>query len=157
MKSTLNVMIVPVGRAPHDKMLKADENGSFLHALQSCVGGCIEPMDYLFDDAPAVYCNAEGKLGASLSEANRAVYATREMAEAGYASPSDPARAVAEGELFDIVFGDMVCVGFDAETGGSRDVTPAECARVVERFASPDSIASGRREALRILLGSKSR
>ncbi|RDB64296.1 hypothetical protein C1878_00025 [Gordonibacter sp. 28C] len=157
MKPTLNVMIAPVGRAPYDKTLAADEHGGFLRALQSCVGGHIEPMDYLFDDAPAVYCNAEGKIGSSLFEANRAVYATREMAEAGYASPSDPDRAVVEGELFDVVFGDMVCVGFDAETGESRDVTEAECARVVERFASPDSIGSGRREVLRILLGGESR
>ncbi len=54
MKTTLEAMIVPVSGAPYPKTLEADENGSFLRALQNCVGGHIEPMGYLFDDAPTV-------------------------------------------------------------------------------------------------------
>lgn len=53
MKRTLDVMVVPVGREPEFKTLEADENGSFLKALQGCVGGLIEPLPWLFDDAPA--------------------------------------------------------------------------------------------------------
>ena len=34
MKRTLDVMVVPVGREPEFKTLEADENGSFLKALQ---------------------------------------------------------------------------------------------------------------------------
>lgn len=106
MKTTLEAMIVPVGEKPYLKTLEADENGSFLRALQECVGGHIEPMGYLFDDAPTVYCNEEGKLAGSGCRPNRAVYATEAMASAGYASPNDPSRAVRPDELYDIVFGD---------------------------------------------------
>ncbi len=73
------------------------------------------------------------------------------MAEAGYASQEDPSRAVREGELFHIVFGDLVCVGLDAETGEDRDITDAERARVMERFGTFGSIASGPLETCAVL------
>lgn len=152
MKTTLEATIVPVGGEPYPKTLEADENGSFLRALQECVGGNIEPMGYLFDDAPTVYCNEEGKLAGSGCRPNRAIYATKAMANAGYASPNDPSRAVKPNELFDIVFGDMVCVGFDAETGEDRDIMAEERGRVTDRFGSRESIESGELEALRIRL-----
>ncbi len=152
MKTTLEAVIVPVGEKPYPKTLEADENGSFLRALQECVGGNIEPMGYLFDDAPTVYCNEEGKLAGSGCRPNRAIYATKAMANAGYASPNDPSRAVKPNELFDIVFGDMVCVGFDAETGEDRDIMAEERGRVTDRFGSRESIESGELEALRIRL-----
>lgn len=157
MKTTLEAMIVPVGGAPYPKTLEADENGSFLRALQECVGGRIEPMGHLFGDAPTVYCNEEGKLAGSGCRPNRAAYATEAMASAGYASPSAPGRAVEPGELYDIVFGDMVCVGFDPETGEDRDIAAEECERVAERFGSRESIASGELEALRIRLSARHR
>lgn len=51
-----------------------------------------------------------------------------------------------EGEVTDIAFGDMLCVGFDAETGESRDIAPEERRpRVMERFGSTASVASGSR------------
>jgi hypothetical protein len=110
--------------------------------LQVCVGGPIEAAGYIFCDEPAVYVNVEGILGASLETANRAVYATRQMAEAGYLSQMDFSHAVAEGKLYSIVFGDMVWVGFDPETGENRDITDAESERVVERFGGVESIGS---------------
>lgn len=90
MKTTLEAMIVPTGGMPYRKTLQADENGSFLRALQD-----------------------------------------------------DPSRPVEPGELYHIAYGDMVCVGFDPETGEDRDITPEECQRVMERFGSVESIASG--------------
>ena len=42
MKTTLEAMIVPTGDMPYRKTLQADKNGSFLRALQECVGGRIE-------------------------------------------------------------------------------------------------------------------
>lgn len=157
MKTTLEAMIVPVDEPPRDITLEADEKGSFLAAMQKCVGGPIEPMGWVFDDTLAVYCNEEGKLDAAFNPPNRAIYATREMAEAGYASPTDHSRAVQEGEVVDIAFGDMLCVGFDAETGESRDIAPGERARVMERFGSAASIASGLFEAMRIAYESRTR
>ena len=155
MKTTLEAMIVPVGEKPYLKTLEADENGSFLRALQECVGGHIEPMGYLFDDAPTAYCNEVGKLAGRGCRPNRAIYATEAMANAGYVSPNDPSRAVKPDELYDIVFGDMVCVGFDPETGEDRDITPEERERVTERFGSRESIESGYLEALRIHLSAR--
>ena len=117
MKETLEAMVVPTGGMPYRKTLEADEDGSFLAALQDCVGGRIEAMGYVFGDAPAVYCNEEGLLPGSGCAPNRAIYAAAAMAEAGYASQDDPSRPVEPGELYHIAFGDLVCVGFDPETG----------------------------------------
>ena len=114
-------------------------------------------MRYLFDDAPTVYCNEGGKLAGSGCRPNRAIYATEAMANAGYASPSDPSRAVRPDELYDIVFGDMVCVGFDPETGEDRDITTEECERVIERFGSCESVESGYLAALHIQLAARHR
>ena len=72
------------------------------------------------------------------------------MAEAGCLSQMDFSHAVAEGELYSIVFGDMVCVGFDPETGEDRDITDEEAQRVMERFGSVESIESGADEHLRL-------
>ena len=151
-KNTLEAMVVPVGGEPYRKTLEADADGSFLHALQACVGGMIEPAGYIFEDAPAVYVNEEGLFGASLDTANRAVYATPEMAKAGYLSQMDYSHAVEEGDLYSIVFGDMVCVGFDPETGEDRNITDEETTRVIERFGGSESIQSGAVEFLRLAL-----
>lgn len=148
MKRTLDVMVVPVGREPELKTLESDENGSFLKALQGCVGGMIEPLPWLFGDAPAGYCNEEGALGATFLDANRAVYADKAMEDAGFLSQLDFRTPVREGDLYAIVFGDMVFTGFDPDTGGSRDVSPEECERVRERFGGAESIDSGASELL---------
>ena len=137
MKETLEAMVVPTGGMPYRKTLEADEDGSFLAALQDCVGGRIEAMGYVFGDAPAVYCNEEGLLPGSGCAPNRAIYADAAMAEAG--------------ELYHIAFGDLVCVGFDPETGEDRDIAEAERRRVMERFGSLESIASGPIEARAVL------
>ena len=149
---TLEVMVVPVGGRPYRKAIEADCDGSFLHGLQACVGGLIEPASYIFEDAPAVYVNEEGLLGASLDTANRAIYATKRMTEMGYLSQMDYAHVVEEGELYSIVFGDMVCVGFDPETGEDRDITDAEAERVMDRFGSDESIMSGGFELIRMMM-----
>lgn len=152
---TLDVMVVPVGGLPYRKTLEADVNDSFLRGLQACVGGPIEPAGYIFEDAPAVYVNEEGLLGASLETANRAIYATGRMAELGYLSQMDYSHVVEEGELYSIVFGDMVCVGFDPETGEDRDITDAEAERVMKRFGSGESIMSGGLELIWTMLRSR--
>ena len=149
-KRTLEVMVVPVGERPYRKAIEADRDGSILHGLQACVGGPIEPASFIFEDTPAVYVNEEGLMGASLETANRAIYATRRMAEMGYLSQMDYSHVVEEGELYSIVFGDMVCVGFDPETGEDRDITDTEAERVMERFGSAESIESGAVEYLRL-------
>ena len=135
---TLKVVVVPVGGRPYRKTIEADRDGSFLYGLQACAGGPIEPAGYIFEDAPAVYVNEEGLLGASLGTANRAIYATMQMAEMGYLSQMDYSQVVEEGNLYSIVFGDMVCVGFDPETGEDRDITDAEVERVMDAYDALD-------------------
>ena len=157
MKRTLDVMVVPIGREPELRTLEPDGEGSFLKALQGCVGGLIEPMGWLFDDEPAGYCNEEGLLGATFLDANRAVYATKAMEDAGFLSQLDGRSPVREGDLFTIVFGDMVFCGFDPETGESRDITPEECERVRERFGGAESIGSGAAELLSLALAGRLR
>ena len=149
---TLEVVVVPVGDRPYRKVIEADRDGSFLHELQACVEGLIEPASFIFEDAPAVYVNEEGLMGASLETANRAIYATRRMAEMGYLSQMDYSHVVEEGELYSIVFGDMVCVGFDPETGEDRDISDAEAERVMDRFGSDESIISGGCELIRMMM-----
>ena len=150
-------MVVPVGREPEPRTLEADESGSFLKALQGCVGGPIEPLSWLFDDAPAGYCSEEGTLGATFLDANRAVYADKAMEDAGFLSQLDFATPVREGDLYAIVFGDMVFTGFDPETGESRDIPPEECERVRERFGGAGSIDSGANELLSLALAGRLR
>ena len=157
MKRTLDAMVVPVGREPAPRTLEADESGSFLKALQGCVGGPIEPLSWLFDDAPAGYCSEEGALGATFLDANRAVYADKAMEDAGFLSQLDFATPVREGDLYAIVFGDMVFTGFDPETGESRDIPPEECERVRERFGGAGSIDSGASELLSLALAGRLR
>lgn len=158
MKRTLDAMVVPVGREPEPRTLEADESGSFLKALQGCVGGPIEPLSWLFDDAPAGYCSEEGALGATFLDANRAVYADKAMEDAGFLSQLDFATPVREGDLYAIVFGDMVFTGFDPETGESRDIPPPEeCERVRERFGGAGSIDSGASELLSLALAGRLR
>ena len=157
MKRTLDVMVVPTGREPELRTLEPDEEGSFLKALQGCVGGLIEPLGWLFDDEPAGYCNEEGLLGATFLDANRAVYATKAMEDAGFLSQLDGKSPVREGDLFTIVFGDMVFCGLDPETGESRDITSEECERVRERFGGTESIESGAAELLSLALAGRLR
>ncbi len=117
MKRTLDVMIVPVGCEPEFKTLESDKSGSFLKALQGCVGGLIEPLPWLFDDAPAGYCNEEGVLGATFLDANRAVYADKAMEYAGFLSQLDFATPVREDDPYAIAFGDMAfCIKLQDDT-----------------------------------------
>lgn len=143
MKETLRVMIVPCMGEPYEKVLEADPSGSLLAALQDCVGGCIEPMPFVFDDEPSVYCNENGKLDPSCRP-NRAIFVTQDMAAAGWASPSDPMRPAEVGELLDVAYGDLVCVGFDPETGCDRDISDKEMARIRDRFGAQPRSCPGR-------------
>ena len=136
----MKAIIVPVGAMP-----RAVEIDGSLASMQEAVGGCIEPCSWVFNDEPAVYVNEEGKF---TQEPNRAVYAT----EADEGCVRWDGTTVHEGDLLEILFGDILCVGFDPETGEGRDVTDEEIARVRERFGTLRSIDSGWMEALTIKL-----
>ena len=134
-------MVVPVGREPEPRTLEADESGSFLKALQGCVGGPIEPLSWLFDDAPAGYCSEEGTLGATFLDANRGVYADKAMEDAS--TPSCSAT--------------WCLPGSTPRRGRAATSPPEECERVRERFGGAGSIDSGANELLSLALAGRLR
>ena len=133
-------MLVPTGDMPYLVEVKNYKD------IQRYVHGNIEPCSWVFDDAPSVYVNEEGKF---TQPPNRAIYARAE--DAGNLK-WDGTR-VKEGDLLDILFGDFICVGFDEETGEDRDINDEEIQLVIERFGSYESIDSGVIETLKIQLG----
>lgn len=136
----MKALLVPVGGYP----LPIDIEG--LSDLQQAVGGTIDAVGWVFDDAPELYVNDEGKFRCA---PNRAVYATEDDAGRRKWDGSE----TKEGELLDVIFGDFVAIGFDPDTGEDRDITEAEAEKVVARFGSSRSIESGLVEAMRIGAG----
>lgn len=143
-------MLIPVDGEPSEIDIEPDSGGSTLHALQGLVGGNIEPFDVIFGDGISVYVNDEGVY---TCPPNRAVYATASMEEAGYVSQMDYSHAVREGELYSILFGDLVAVGFNPETGDDRDLTVAEADKVRGYFTDVSPRGSGMKEVIAIQLG----
>ena len=136
----MKAIIIPVGAMP-----RTFEIDGSLKSMQEVVDGNIELCSWVFNDQPAVYVNEEGKYAC---EPNRAVYATK--ADEGCIKWDGS--KVKEGDLLEILFGDVLCVGYDPETGEDRDVTDEEIRRVNERFGTAWSIESGLAETLRIRL-----
>ena len=60
---------------------------------------------------------------------------------------------VKQGELYSILFGDLVAVGFDMDTGDNRDLTPDEIDRVTAYFTDVSKPGSGLREGIAIQNG----
>ena len=116
-------MLIPTNGNPVEIDIEVDETGSTLHDLQRLVGGNIEPFDVIFGEGISLYVNEEGLF---TCPPNRAVYATKGMEEAGYLSMMDYSSPVKEGELYSILCGDLVAVGFDFETGENRDLSADE-------------------------------
>lgn len=107
--------------------LLPDKNGSTLKPLQALVGGNIETFDIAFGEGVSLYVNEEGLF---TCPPNRAIFATEEMAKAGYLSQLDYSKVVEMGDFYTVLNGDIVAVGFDPETGESRSLTDGETARV---------------------------
>ena len=136
----MKALLIPVGEAPREVEVIG------LADLQALVGGCIEPAGWVFEDSPTLYVNDEGKANGMLP--NRAVYVTAE--EAG--SRKWDGGVWEEGEVFDILYGPIVAIGFNPATGEDRDITPEEADRVRERFSgSVEADNSGAIEYLNIV------
>lgn len=74
---------------------------------------------------------------------NRAIFATEEMAKAGYLSHLDYSKVVEMGDFYTVLNGDIVAVGFDPETGESRSLTDGELSRVEGYFTVISEPGSG--------------
>lgn len=132
----MKIGYIEVGEKP--RIIESDAS---LKSLQSLVGGDIEPFDVLFGMSPSIYVNEEGLLQGL--EPNRAVFATEEMVEHGYASQVDYTRVVREGELYQILHGPIVAVSYeeDPETGdvAPRDITQEEFEALCTELGDEDS------------------
>lgn len=133
-------MLIPVDGEPRAIDIQEDAYGSILRDLQRLVHGYVEPFDALFGEEVCLYVNENGMYEC---QPNRAGIATKRMEDDGYASPSDPTRSVREGEPYNVLYGDIVAVGFDPETGSSRDLTDEEAALVGDYFTRVSAPGSG--------------
>lgn len=145
-------MLIPTNGNPVEIDIEVDEAGSTLHDLQRLVGGNIEPFDVIFGEGISLYVNEEGLF---TCPPNRAVYATKGMEEAGYLSMMDYSSPVKEGELYSILCGDLVAVGFDFETGENRDLSADEMSRVTDYFTEVSKPGSGIEEVIAIRTGQR--
>lgn len=152
---TIEAMVIPVGCEPRKALLVSDAKGSYLDAVERELGGEAEAIPWPFGDSPALF-QCRGKAAPkTIADANRAIYADAAMADAGVTSPAETWRAIREGELYDITFGPLVCIGIEGGDGGCRSLTDAERERIAERFGGAESIDSGTLEALRAAFGAE--
>lgn len=136
----IRAMLIATGEPPREVTLLPDKNGSTLKPLQALVGGNIETFDIAFGEGVSLYVNEEGLF---TYPPNRAIFATEEMAKAGYLSQLDYSKVVEMGDFYTVLNGDIVAVGFDPETGESRSLTDGESARVEGYFTVISEPGSG--------------
>ena len=136
----IRAMLIATGELPREVTLLPDKNGSTLKPLQALVGGNIETFDIAVGEGVSLYVNEEGLF---TCPPNRAIFATEEMAKAGYLSQLDYSKAVEMGDFCTVLNGDIVAVGFDPETGESRSLTDGETARVEGYFTVISRPGSG--------------
>lgn len=96
------------------------EGDAYLGAMQSLVGGLIEPFDVLWDDGVYLVVNEEGIMDASCRP-SAVMYANAHMEEAGYLDQLTCTHPVREDEFYAVLFGPVLVVAEDPETGEPRD------------------------------------
>lgn len=116
----IRAMLIATCEPPREVTLLPDKNGSTLKSLQALVGGNIETFDIAFGEGVSLYVNEEGLF---TCPPNRAIFATEEMAKAGYLSQLDYSKVV--------------------EMGESRSLTDGETARVEGYFTVISRPGSG--------------
>ena len=110
----IRAMLIATGEPPREVTLLPDKNGSTLKSLQALVGGNIETFDIAFGEEVPLYVNKECLF---TCPPNRAIFATEEMAKAGYLSQFDYSKVVKMGDFYTVLNGDIVAVGFDRRRG----------------------------------------
>lgn len=137
----MKAALIPVGEEP-----RIIEMENTLQEMQAVVGGNIEVFDVLFEGKPCLYVNDEGLFTCM---PNRAVYATKAMETEGYLSQMDYSHVVKEGELYTVLFGDILAVSYNFGEDGpvERDITDEEFAKLREVFKDE---TSGIREVFKV-------
>lgn len=105
----IHAMLIATGELPREVTLLPDKNGSTLKPLQALVGGNIETFDIAFGEGVSLYVNGEGLF---TCPPNRAIFATEEMAKAGYLSQLDYSKVVEMGDFYTVLNGDIVAADF---------------------------------------------
>lgn len=144
MMDTIRAVLVPVNAECREVELPVDENGSCGAALKRIVGERAvnvsqELPDKSLGDAVCVYVNAEGRVA---WPANRAIWATQEMADEDLQSPFTGQTVVA-GDPADVLYGDFVVVGYDPYEGTECSLSDKEAQDVVDLFSGRGGPYSG--------------
>ena len=115
---TLRAVLVPVNAECREIELPIDEDGNCGDALKELLGARVTNVsnklpDKSLGEAVCVYVNSAGR---SACPANRAIWGTQEMTDEGRESPLTGQTVVA-GEPADVLYGDLVIVGYDPYEG----------------------------------------
>ena len=135
----MKIGYIGVGEKPRIVEVEPDGHGSYLKAFQGLVGGYIEYFEPLYGTSPSLIVNENG-----IAECmpNRAVFATREMEDAGYIDMVTYTHPVKEGELYTVLFGPILAVPLSWDDEGNevhRDIADGEFARLCEDFRDAGS------------------
>lgn len=143
-------VLVPVDERPVDVWIEPGDNGSCLGPLQTLVDGYVDAMGVPFGPDVTVYVNDDG-----LSECapNRTIFATREMARAGYPSQLDYRTVASAGDVYTMLCGNIVVLGFDRKTGQDVSLTKAQAGIVADYFTRISGPGSGMSCAREIMAG----
>lgn len=141
---TLRAVLAPVNAECREIELPIDEDGSCGATLKKLVGERIADVSEELPDkslgaAVCVYVNADG---CSACPANRAIWGTQEMADEGRES-SLTGQTVVAGEPADVLYGDIVIVGYDPYEGLECSLSDAECVDVKNLFSGRGGPYSG--------------
>lgn len=136
----VRALVIPVDGEPYTVLLEKDDEGSCLDSLQDIVGGCIDVFGASVIDGVDLYVNDEGIYDCM---PNRAIFTTPEMERDGYLSQFSTSEVSREDELYAVLFGNIVCVGCDEETGECRDLTEDEECRASSYFTEVSGPMSG--------------
>ena len=140
----LRAVLVPVNAECREIELPIDEDGTCGEALKELLGERVadvseELPDKTLAEAVCVYVNASGR---SACPANRDIWGTQEMADEGRESPLTGQTVVA-GEPADVLYGDIVIVGYDPYEGAECSLSDTECGDVKDLFSGRGGPYSG--------------
>ena len=144
MMDTLRAVLVPVNADCREIELPIDGDGSCGDALKELLGARVTNVsnklpDKSLGEAVCVYVNSTGR---SACPANRAIWGTQVMTDEGRKSPLTGQTVVA-GEPADVLYGDIVIVGYDPYEGLECSLTDTECRDVIELFSGRGGPYSG--------------
>ena len=125
----INGILIPEDGEPRRVALETDGRGLMGDALSRLVGGCFDTLPIVIPGVD-LWVNDDGT---SEFGPNRAIYATRAMEERGCLSQIDYRHVPAEGELYTILHGQIVALGFDPDSGASVSLTEEQAETVVRR------------------------